>query len=410
MLPIILSYRGLSRREDRSRLGERFGQTDLARPQKRLYWLHSTSVGESVSSYVLARAIVSEDEDSSVLMTSGTMTSAEMLKKKIIEDNLAQRIIHQFQPLDHPGYIRRFLDHWQPDILAVVENNIWPLTITMTAEREIPVIMVSANISERAVRRWRWAGPVARQRIFSSVRKILTTDSIEAARFKTLTQESGIPIEVGGALKTAATTSHADNDMARRVKAAAAGRPITLFASTHEDEEEMLSDTVRRLPGPDKRLVIIAPRHSERGPAMQARIPAPRLAKGEWPQQRDGFWIADTMGMMSTLYHVADIIVLCGGFTAHGGHNPMEAAAQAKSVISGRDITRNRVAFGKLEELGGVIWADNSLEITQAINLLEQSLESRDIYNAAALKAYQSFTRQADKAAAEVIALAAERS
>ncbi len=92
------------------------------------------------------------DRDFDVLCTSGTVTSANLAEQRLPPD-----VIHQFVTLDVPRFVKRFLDHWQPDLALFVESELWPNLIMTTAARGIPLILVNGRISERSFNRWRRA-------------------------------------------------------------------------------------------------------------------------------------------------------------------------------------------------------------------------------------------------------------
>ena len=62
--------------------------------------------------------------------------------------------MHQFVPLDVPRYIRRFLDHWQPDLALIAESEIWPNMIMALDQRHIPLVLVNGRVSDRSFQRW----------------------------------------------------------------------------------------------------------------------------------------------------------------------------------------------------------------------------------------------------------------
>ena len=110
-LPLHLRWRARQGKENLSRLGERFGIASIPRPKGVVYWLHGASVGETVSSLVLAETILSQNPEAHVLVTSGTVTSAEMVAQRVT----SERIIHPYHPHVHPRWIEKFLDHWSAD-------------------------------------------------------------------------------------------------------------------------------------------------------------------------------------------------------------------------------------------------------------------------------------------------------
>src|SRR5262245_11049904 len=104
-LPLMLRARAKRGKEDPARVGERWGRASRPRPAGTLVWIHGASVGEVLSALPLAARILARGQ--SVLITSGTVTSAAMLKERV-----PSGVIHQFAPIDTPRAARRFLDHW----------------------------------------------------------------------------------------------------------------------------------------------------------------------------------------------------------------------------------------------------------------------------------------------------------
>ena len=118
LAPRLLAARAQAGKEQPPRLHERLGRAERPRPPGRLVWLHAVSVGESLSLLPLIAALQARP-DLSLLVTSGTVTSAELLALR-----LPAGVIHQFAPVDAPGAVRRFLDYWRPDAGLFVESEL----------------------------------------------------------------------------------------------------------------------------------------------------------------------------------------------------------------------------------------------------------------------------------------------
>src|SRR3954463_2125599 len=138
LLPLLLSYRLRRGKEDPARLGERRGETGIARPAGALVWLHGASVGEITALLPVIEQLCTRGF--AVLVTSGTTTSAELAQQR-----LPPGAIHQFVPLDVPKYADRFLDHWRPDLALFVESDLWPNLVLASAAREIPLVLVNGR-------------------------------------------------------------------------------------------------------------------------------------------------------------------------------------------------------------------------------------------------------------------------
>lgn len=116
VLKAMLNRRAAAGKEIPDRLNERFGIPATARPEGRLVWFHAASVGETLSLLPVIEALQGQ---ASVLLTTGTVTSASLAAER-----LPPFAMHQFNPLDVPAWVNRFLDHWRPDGAVFVESEI----------------------------------------------------------------------------------------------------------------------------------------------------------------------------------------------------------------------------------------------------------------------------------------------
>ncbi|MGH7041198.1 MAG: 3-deoxy-D-manno-octulosonic acid transferase, partial [Acetobacteraceae bacterium] len=143
-LRLLLARRARRGKEVAARLAERRGIETEPRPPGPLVWLHAASVGESLSILPVAAALAAEV---SVLLTTGTATSAALLARRLPELGLAGRVRHRFAPLDVPRWAGRFLDHWRPGAAGFVESEIWPNLLAGCRARGIPVMLLNARLS-----------------------------------------------------------------------------------------------------------------------------------------------------------------------------------------------------------------------------------------------------------------------
>ena len=154
--PAWLAYRCRKGKEEPARLSERYGQSEHARPCGPLVWCHGASVGEALTLLALIEALTQRGQ--AVLLTTGTVSSAALMAER-----LPRGAFHQYLPLDHRPWARRFLDHWRPDTVVWAESELWPNTLTEIADRRLPAYLVNGRLSDRAFRGWqRWPGLSAR--------------------------------------------------------------------------------------------------------------------------------------------------------------------------------------------------------------------------------------------------------
>ncbi|MGH6979608.1 MAG: 3-deoxy-D-manno-octulosonic acid transferase, partial [Stellaceae bacterium] len=255
---VYLAQRRRVGKEVPGRISERRGQASRARPAGRLIWIHAASVGEIASVLSLVDRLL-EEREVSVLITTGTVTSARLVEERADDHG---RVIHQFVPLDHPGYVRAFLDHWRPDLAMWVESELWPNLIHEARGRGIPMLLLNARMSARSFRGWQRLPSVIRP-LLGGFDLCLAQDSIHADRLKQLGARHAMCV---GDLKSAAAPLPVASAELERLARQIGDRPIWLAASTHDGEEAIAADAHRALQRDlPSILTLIAPRHPSRG-------------------------------------------------------------------------------------------------------------------------------------------------
>jgi 3-deoxy-D-manno-octulosonic-acid transferase len=321
--------RARSGKEDRSRLGERFGRTALARPSGQLVWIHGASVGESLSVLPLIDALLAESQRS-VLVTSGTVTSAKLMRER-----LPPRAFHQFVPIDVPSAVKRFLDHWKPDAGLFVDSELWPNLISSAHGHGVKLALVNGRMSARAYAGWRRAQKTARH-LLSCFDLCLAQDDLSAERLRLL-GASGVCVT--GNLKADVPPAPADTAKMTELRDAIGARPVLLAASTHPGEDETVlpaHDTLRRH-FPDL-LTIIVPRHPVRGAEIAMLCGTrghARRSANQLPGSETAVYIADTIGELTAFYRIVPFAFIGGSLVPNGGQNPLEAAKLARAVMAG---------------------------------------------------------------------------
>jgi len=342
--PLFLSWRVSKGKEDRTRLGERYGRAGRERPPGRMVWVHAASVGETIAILPLIRKL--RAEKLGVLLTTVTVTSA-----KIAAERLPPGAIHQFAPIDCKPWTEAFLGHWRPDLAIFVESEMWPQAIMSLAARGIPLAIANARMSERSFNGWkRYRSVVAA--MFSRVTLCLAQSARDGERFTAL----GAPkVVVTGNLKFDSPPLAAAPEAIATLKAAIGGRPVWLAASTHPGEDEIVADAHRRLvarhPG---LLTVIVPRHPERGADIASALAARGLTvarrKAEEPLSPTvEVYVADTLGELGLFYRVAPVAFIGGSLVNHGGQNPIEPISLGAAVLHGPHVQNFADVYAALD-------------------------------------------------------------
>jgi 3-deoxy-D-manno-octulosonic-acid transferase len=330
-VPLLLKARAARGKEDPARLSERRGDASRTRPQGTLIWIHGASVGECLAALPLVARLL-ERENRHVLVTSGTVTSARLMAER-----LPARALHQYVPLDSPVFVRRFLDHWRPDLALFIESELWPNLIQEAQARKIPMALANARLSETSFRGWRRAPGLAR-RLLSAFDICLAQDAAVAQRLRNLGARA---VEIAGSLKADAPPLPVDETALAAFRAALGTRPLFLAASTHPGEEDVVLEVARMNRGShDDLLTVIVPRHPARGKAIaelatRHGFAMAQRSTGALPGPATSVYVADTLGELGLFYSAAPFAFLGGSLVRHGGQNPLEAARLGTAVVTG---------------------------------------------------------------------------
>ncbi len=328
---LILQRRLKSGKEDITRIDERKGIASRPRPDGTLIWMHGASVGETSMLLPLIQRMLKDDPALNILVTSGTMTSAQ-----VMADRLPERAIHQMVPLDGPTFVSRFLEHWTPDLAIWAESEIWPNLVLQTKSSGAKMALINARMNQDSIDRWRNKRKFARQ-IFSSFDIILPADTLT---HNALTFLGGNTVNEIGNLKSSAPALTWDKDEALRLTTAIGERHIWLAASTHEAEEAeiLAAHTLIRTTHPDA-LLICVPRHPERGGEVASLCAEHHIAvrsKDETPTVETSIYIMDTLGEMGLALELTKVAFVGGSLhPSLTGHNPLEPARAGVPILTG---------------------------------------------------------------------------
>ncbi|PLL12473.1 3-deoxy-D-manno-octulosonic acid transferase [Tabrizicola sp. TH137] len=364
--PLLLRWRRGRGKEDEARWREKLGVAGAARPAGEVIWLHAVSVGEGLSVLPLVKALRAGRAGATVLLTCGTVTAARLLAERVPEG-----VILQFLPLDLPGPVRRFLDHWRPDVAVLVESEFWPRLMRAVVARGVPLVLANARISDRSAARWSRARGVARA-LLGHFTVIGAPDAAMAARLVSLGADPG-RVRVLGTLKRAAEPLAVDEGERARLAAVFGEAPLWLAASTHAGEEEAVAaaQLALRAAVPGARL-ILAPRHPARAEAVAevmraAGLTVARRSLGEGPEGAE-VYLADTLGEMGLWFALAPVSFLGGSLVADvGGHNAYEPAVMGSAILHGPGVGNFADLYARLGAAGGAAEVADGAALAQAV-------------------------------------------
>lgn len=404
---VVLRWRARDGKEDVARLTEKWGYAALQRPEGELIWLHGVSVGETGVLLTLLKRLSAARPQTHFLITSITRASADALAAR----ELPERVMHQYAPVDCPRAIRRFLDHWRPDLFVLSEMDLWPRMLVETRAKGIPMFMLNAHVTPRRLRR--------RRRVAKANGWLMdhfTEIHVQDARSFTLFQDIGAPkpkMRVTGLLKAASAPPPDHAEERARLAKQIGTRPVWLAASTRQAEEaEVMRAHAHALSLRPDLLMIIAPRQMKDADKTEATACAvfdpkriARRARGDKITPQTQVYIADSLGEMGLWYRLVPVaypgqsLPLSG--VRMGGKNPFEALALGVMIVHGPQTANFQESYDRLRKAGAALEVSTAAALGKAI-ADAQDPQFRAPYLNAAAHVQADVTRPLDLAFATI--------
>jgi len=281
-----------------------------------------------------------------------------------------ERISMSYLPWDIPGLMARFIRQLNPRILLLAETEFWPGMLSACHRQHIPVVGINTRISDHSFPRYH-ASRFLWRCWLSHIALFLAQSELDARRLiKIGIRESRI--QTVGNLKYAVKAPDVDATSLRRRVDASTNRPILLAASTHDGEEKILLDMWLKWKQlqPDL-LLLIVPRHPERFDAVANRITQHGCRLSRWSENamdaNTDVLLIDAMGVLNSLYVIADLTIIGGSLVPVGGHNPLEAAICGRGVITGSHVHNFRAIMQDMQLANAVVVAESAHALDETV-------------------------------------------
>lgn len=384
LTPIKLLWRARKQPDYLQHWQERYGFYKQ-KPHKPLIWLHCVSVGETRAAEPLVKALLMQYPKHQILLTHTTPTGRATSEQ--LFDSSVSRV---YLPYDVPFAVSRFLKHFKPVVGILMETELWFNLISGCKQRNIPLLLVNARLSEKSALGYQKLGKVTRQGIHN-LTEIAAQTQQDAERLKNLGANN---VSIVGNIKF---------DVAPHEDAAAKGlqlrtmlgnqRPVFLAASTRDGEEALILDALIAANIPNL-LTIIVPRHPQRFDEVAQLLEKKTcdftkrslLSINAIASPKTAFVLGDTMGEMFTYYASCDVAFIGGSLLPLGGQNLIEACSMGKPVLIGphtfnfAQATEMAIAAGAAERIL------NINDLAQRLKVLFADANKRQMMAAAALR------------------------
>lgn len=379
-LPVVvlrLWWRGRFNPNYRQRIGERFGFIKTAIQPGPYIWIHAVSVGEAVAAVPLIQAILMRWPNKRILVTTTTPTGSQRVREL-----LGDIVSHVYLPYDYPDVLVRFFRYVKPNILILMETELWPNLLLSCRRNKVPVFIANARLSPRSAEGYKRVAWMMKKMI-DAISFVAAQTTLDACRFLTI----GVPSEkiaVAGNLKFAITPSTESLRLAKEIRSHwGVTRLVWVAASTHEGEENVLLTAHQQLllQFPEA-LLILVPRHPERfdkvaKAAQNLGLISVRRSLNQAPTENTQVFIGDTMGELMSWYAASDIAFVGGSLVPIGGHNLLEPAALGLPVIIGQYFFNFTAIKEQLEKIGVLYQIDDCQNLIKCISCLWQDKSQR---------------------------------
>ncbi|WP_448382264.1 3-deoxy-D-manno-octulosonic acid transferase [Desulfosoma sp.] len=343
-------------------------------------WIHALSVGETLSTLPVVHRIKALRPDVPLCVSTATDKGYRVARNQL--GHLTEAVF--FLPHDHLWNMTRLVARLHPAVFVLVETDLWPNLLWVLKKKKVPAIMVNARLSPRSFSRYARLASLAR-RLLDPLDRIYVQSRDDAHRFARL-GVSPQRLRVAGNLKFDLAVYQKETFATRRDGLRlilAPGRPVWIAGSTHDGEERLVLEAhqgiLRQHPNA---LLILAPRHIERTPAIAALCTQRSLRWERRSRNRPvgdaHVFLLDSIGELASLYPMARGAFIGGSLVPRGGHNPLEAAVHGVPCCWGPHLYNFREieAFLVKEGCGRPVGDGDSLR-SFILETMEESLWDR---------------------------------
>ena len=337
--------------EDKKRINERFGIPSQKRPDGKLIWIHSVSVGETLSVIPIIEEMKKESPNVSILLTTTTLTAAQQVEKR-----LGDKVIHQFIPFDIFMWIRRFVKFWKPSAAIFVESELWPNTLYYLHEKDIPTYLFNVRISDKSLKRMFFVRDYFGILPYS----LFTEVFVPSTELKNYVRELGArETQVLPNMKTISEKLPVNETNQKKLTQKIANRKVWMAVSTHPGEEEIVLEVHKKLKKKfSDILTVIAIRHPNRKEEVKELASSNKLSSINYTDSMknkkhitEDIFVLDAIGCLGEFFETIDTVLVCGSLVPNiGGHNFLEPLNFACNVATGKHIENFRDIYPYVEK------------------------------------------------------------
>ena len=392
LLPFIflrLLLRSRRQPEYLQHVGERFGLYSI-KSDKSVIWLHAVSVGETRATASLVARLKETCPDHLILLTHATPTG-RVAGEQLYGDS----VMRVYLPYDYPFAVRRFLDHFKPQLGILMETEIW---FNLIHEAAAPMLLLNARMSEKSARGYERISCLTRNAL-QKLSAVAAQTEDDAARLMRLGAQN---VSVMGNLKFDIVPPQAMLELGLSLRRQFGEvRQVFLAASTREGEEELILDAwqAQELSA----LLVIVPRHPQRFDQIADMLSGRGLRYQRRSENRAVSMdvqvvLGDSMGEMFAYHAASDLAFIGGSLLPFGGQNLIEACAVGTPVLIGPHTYNFAVATRLAIDAGAAVQVNNAQQLMQEAKRILNDGDALEVMGKQGVKFVSSHRGATDKA------------
>lgn len=418
-----LLYRRVVQKKPVAGLGDKLaGRIARQHPDRPCVWFHAVSVGEVLQLPTLIADFVATHPQHELLITTTTGTGFDVAQQKFPQHTIG------YWPFDFTWAVTRALTTVRPEMVVLVELELWPNFLLAAKSMQIPVVLINGRISTNSFR-----GYQRLTALWKRVLPALTRCAVQTEEYAERLIALGVPsnrVTVTGNIKFDRVQSNRRNpktDELRRFFGMADDALVFIAGSTQETEEAVAIATweALRTEFPQLRLILV-PRHKERfeevaqlvasqGHSVRRRSQELRVESQEPDKTASAYHppptthhppicLLDTLGELGACWGLADVAFVGGSLTKRGGQNMLEPAGYGAAVLFGPNTRNFKDIVEQLLAGNAAHVVQGSDELTATVReLLRDSKERQRMGHAA-----REFVQSQHGATAKTLAVMAE--
>tara|TARA_B100000886_G_C20411444_1_gene487252 strand:- start:397 stop:1617 length:1221 start_codon:yes stop_codon:yes gene_type:complete len=349
---VITYLRRFINKEDKKRFKEKISVRETYFPKnKRIFWIHAASIGETNSVLPLINEIIKDNQEIFILLTTTTLSSSELIKKKKLNEN---NFKHRFFPLDIQFLVKKFLNHWKPEMVIFIDSEIWPNYLLEVSKRKIPLMLLNGRITMKTFKRWKMI-PNLSKKLFNLYDLCLSSSNETEKNLRSLGAKN---VKFIGNLKFCPTVNDDINNS--NLKLFFKNFYIWCAASTHPGEEEIILRTHILLKKRNINIkTIIIPRHITRSKEIyescfNLKLKGQIINNYNDISKESEILVINSIGEMTKYFYSCKSIFMGKSFSKKlikvGGQNPIEPAKCGCKIYHGPYVSNFKEIYNFLNQ------------------------------------------------------------